>query len=76
MKLPLSKIAHIHRPEYEEKHQQRLNYPNVTVASVVVTTSDVVMCQMRHSDGQRVYYVYGSWMAENVQDQVSILNQR
>ncbi|EEW2342747.1 integrase, partial [Escherichia coli] len=26
---------------------------------------------MRHSDGQRVYCVYGSWMAENVQDQVS-----
>ena len=43
---------------------------------MVVTTSDVVMCQMRHSDDQRVYRVYGSWMAENVQDQVSILNQK
>ncbi|PZT58805.1 integrase, partial [Escherichia coli] len=29
---------------------------------MVVTTSDVVMCQMRHSDDQRVYRVYGSWM--------------
>ena len=27
-----------------KKHQQRLNYSNVTVASAVVTTSDVVMC--------------------------------
>ncbi|EAB9736610.1 integrase [Escherichia coli] len=43
---------------------------------MVVTTSDVVMCQMRHSDVQGVYRVYGSWMAENVQDQVSILNQK
>lgn len=42
----------------------------------IVTTSDVVMCQMRHSDVQGVYRVYGSWMAENVQDQVSILNQK
>ena len=42
---------------------------------MVVTTSDVVMCQMRHSDVQGVYRVYGSWMAENVQDQVSISNQ-
>ncbi|MCU6345377.1 hypothetical protein KSU16_25735, partial [Escherichia coli] len=46
------------------------------VASVVVTTSDVVMCQMRHSDDQRGYRVYGLWMAENFQDQVSILNQK
>ncbi|EPT5757350.1 hypothetical protein ACVRG2_003507, partial [Shigella dysenteriae] len=28
------------------------------------------------SDDQRVYRVYGSWMAENFQDQVSILNQK
>ncbi|EFN7659232.1 integrase [Escherichia coli] len=34
------------------------------------------MCQMRHSDGQRVYRVYRSWMAENFQNQVSILNQK
>ncbi|RCE89565.1 integrase, partial [Escherichia coli] len=32
---------------------------------MVVTTSDVVMCQMRRSDVQGVYRVYGSWMAEN-----------
>ncbi|KYU26019.1 integrase [Escherichia coli] len=43
---------------------------------MVVTTSDVVMCQMRRSDVQGGYRVYGSWMAENVQDQVSILNQK
>ncbi|KHI46688.1 integrase [Escherichia coli] len=42
---------------------------------MVVTTSDVVMCQMRRSDVQGGYRVYGSWMAENVQDQVSISNQ-
>ncbi|KYU55478.1 hypothetical protein AML71_09230 [Escherichia coli] len=42
---------------------------------MVVTTSDVVMCQMRHSDVQGVYRVYGLWMAENFQDQVSISNQ-
>ncbi|EFI3987010.1 integrase [Escherichia coli] len=43
---------------------------------MVVTTSDVVMCQMRRSDVQGGYRVYGSWMAENFQDQVSILNQK
>lgn len=43
---------------------------------MVVTTSDVVMCQMRRSDVQGAYRVYGLWMAENVQDQVSILNQK
>lgn len=32
--------------------------------------------QMGHSDAQMVYRVYGSWMAENNQDQVSILNQK
>ncbi|EIN88148.1 lambdoid prophage defective integrase [Escherichia coli PA22] len=31
---------------------------------------------MRHSDDQRVYRVYGSWVAENFQNQVSILNQK
>ncbi|TII29250.1 integrase [Escherichia coli] len=36
----------------------------------------MVICQMRHSDGQRVYRVYRSWMAENFQNQVSILNQK
>ena len=36
----------------------------------------MVMCQMRRSDVQGGYRVYGSWMAENVQDQVSILNQK
>ena len=32
--------------------------------------------QMGHSDAQMVYRVYGSWMAENNQDQVIILNQK
>ena len=32
--------------------------------------------QMGHTDAQMVYRVYGSWMAENNQDQVLILNQK
>lgn len=32
--------------------------------------------QMGHTDAQMVYRVYGSWMAENSQDQVLILNQK
>ena len=32
--------------------------------------------QMGHSDAQMVYRVYGSWMEENSQDQVVILNQK
>lgn len=31
---------------------------------------------MGHSDAKRVYRIYGSWMAENNQDQVIILNQK
>jgi integrase len=32
--------------------------------------------QMGHADSQMVYRVYGSWMAENNQKQVTILNQK
>ncbi len=32
--------------------------------------------QMGHSSAQMVYQVYGSWMAENNHDQVSLLNQK
>lgn len=32
--------------------------------------------QMGHTDSQMIYRVYGSWMAENNQDQVSIINQK
>ncbi|MDQ9239991.1 tyrosine-type recombinase/integrase [Escherichia marmotae] len=59
---------------YRKAYQSRHTYACWSLTAGA--NPNFIAKQMGHSDAQMVYRVYGSWMAENNQDQVSILNQK
>ncbi len=62
------------RIRYRRAYQSRHMYACWSLAAGVYP--NFLTKQMGHTDAQMVYRVYGSWMAENNQDQVLILNQK
>lgn len=59
---------------YRKAYQSRHTYACWSLTAGA--NPNFIAKQMGHSDAQMVYRVYGSWMAENNQDQVTILNQK
>ncbi|EPG2184135.1 tyrosine-type recombinase/integrase [Enterobacter cloacae] len=59
---------------YRRAYQSRHTYACWSLAAGA--NPNFIAKQMGHTDAQMVYRVYGSWMAENNQDQVLILNQK
>lgn len=59
---------------YRKAYQSRHTYACWSLAAGA--NPNFIAKQMGHSDAQMVYRVYGSWMAENNMDQVTILNQK
>lgn len=59
---------------YRKAYQSRHTYACWSLTAGA--NPNFIAKQMGHSDAQMVYRVYGSWMAENNQDQVVILNQK
>lgn len=59
---------------YRKAYQSRHTYACWSLTAGA--NPNFIAKQMGHSDAQMVYRVYGSWMAENNQDQVIILNQK
>ncbi len=59
---------------YRKAYQSRHTYACWSLAAGA--NPNFIAKQMGHTDAQMVYRVYGSWMAENNQDQVLILNQK
>lgn len=59
---------------YRRAYQSRHTYACWSLAAGA--NPNFIAKQMGHTDAQMVYRVYGSWMAENNQDQVLIINQK
>lgn len=59
---------------YRKAYQSRHTYACWSLAAGA--NPNFIAKQMGHTDAQMVYRVYGSWMAENNQDQVLILKQK
>ncbi|HDS9898464.1 TPA: DUF3596 domain-containing protein [Klebsiella aerogenes] len=59
-----------HRKAYQSRH----TYACWSLAAGA--NPNFIAKQMGHADSQMVYRVYGSWMAENNQEQVTMLNQK
>ncbi|MGL4725676.1 MAG: tyrosine-type recombinase/integrase [Scandinavium sp.] len=59
---------------YRKAYQSRHTYACWSLTAGA--NPNFIAKQMGHSDAQMVYRVYGSWMAENNQDQILILNQK
>lgn len=59
---------------YRKAYQSRHTYACWSLAAGA--NPNFIAKQMGHTDSQMVYRVYGSWMAENNQDQVSTINQK
>lgn len=58
----------LYRKAYQSRH------PCSCWSLAAEANSNFIAKQMGHTDAQMVYRVYGSWMAENNQDQLTILN--
>ena len=59
---------------YRKAYQSRHTYACWSLAAGA--NPNFIAKQMGHTDAQMVYRVYGSWMSENNQEQVLILNQK
>jgi hypothetical protein len=62
--------------ERREASTTALAIPFEILVPFSLTNPNFIAKQMGHTDAQMVYRVYGSWMEENNQDQVLILNQK